>query len=201
VAHDARWLLGSPPGARRKFHDARLQSPGLCHHALAQIQLLYQIERDADADAGGGGDRKLDAVARQTLRETHARPIIDALVAWCEQQQRQALPKSGLGEALTYTLNQIASLRRYLDDGQLAIDNNQCERSMRPIAIGRKNWLFTGSPAGGKAAAAMFSLISSAKRHHVEPLAYLTDLFTRLPATPISQLTQFLPDHWQPRPI
>ena len=148
MAHDARWLLGSPPGARRKFHDARLQSPGLCHHALAQIQLLYQIERDADADADAdaGGDRKLDAATRQTLRETHARPIIDALVAWCEQQQRQALPKSGLGEALTYTLNQIASLRHYLDDGQLAIDNNQCERSMRPIAIGRKNWLFTGSP-------------------------------------------------------
>jgi len=178
--------------ARRKFHDARLQSPGLCHHALAQIQSLYQIERDAD-------ERNLDAVARQTLRENHARPIIDALVAWCETQQRQALPKSGLGEALTYTLNQITSLRRYLDDGQLAIDNNQCERSIRPIAIGRRNWLFTGSPAGGKAAAAMFSLISSAKRHDVEPLAYLTDLFTRLPATPLSQLTQFLPDHWQPR--
>lgn len=178
--------------ARRKFHDARLQSPGLCHHALAQIQSLYQIERDAD-------ERKLDAVARQTLRENCARPIIDALVAWCETQQRQALPKSGLGEALAYTLNQITSLRRYLDDGQLAIDNNQCERSIRPIAIGRRNWLFTGSPAGGKAAAAMFSLISSAKRHHIEPLAYLTDLFTRLPATPLSQLTQFLPDHWQPR--
>jgi len=187
--------------ARRKFHDARLQSPGLCHHALAQIQLLYQIERDADAGGDAGGDRKLDAATRQTLRETHARPIIDALVTWCETQQRQALPKSGLGEALTYTLNQITSLRHYLDDGQLAIDNNQCERSMRPIAIGRKNWLFTGSPAGGKAAAAMFSLISSAKRHHVEPLAYLTDLFTRLPATPISQLTQFLPDVWQARPI
>jgi transposase len=181
--------------ARRKFHDARLQSPGLCHHALAQIQSLYQIERDADA----GGDRKLDAATRQTLRENHARPIIDALVAWCETQQRQALPKSGLGEALTYTLNQITSLRRYLGDGQLAIDNNQCERSIRPIAIGRKNWLFTGSPAGGKAAAAMFSLISSAKRHDVEPLAYLPDLFTRLPATPLSQLSQFLPYHWQPR--
>jgi hypothetical protein len=183
--------------ARRKFHDARLQSPGLCHHALAQIQSLYQIERDADPRPRGDG--KHDAAARQTLRENCARPIIDALVAWCETQQRQALPKSGLGEALTYTLNQITSLRRYLDDGQLAIDNNQCERSIRPIAIGRKNWLFTGSPAGGKAAAAMFSLISSAKRHDVEPLAYLTDLFTRLPATPLSQLTQFLPDHWQPR--
>jgi len=70
---------------------------------------------------------------------------------------------------------------------------NTCERSMRTIAIGRKNWLFTGIPSGGKTTAAMFSLISSAKRHHVEPLAYLTNLITRLPATPISQLTQFLP--------
>lgn len=180
--------------ARRKFHDARLQSPGLCHHALAQIQSLYQIERDAD-------DRKLDPTARQALRASHARPIIDELLIWCETQQRQALPKSGLGEALTYTLNQITSLRCYLDDGQLAIDNNACERSLRGIAIGRRNWLFVGSPAGGRAAAALFSLISSAKRHHVEPLAYLTDLFTRLPAATISQLPLFLPDAWQPRQI
>ena len=192
--HSGGWRMthvGCWAHARRKFHDARLQSPGGCHHALAQSQALYQIEREAD-------DQKLDAAARQTLRENDSRPVIDALLTWCQQQQRQTLPKSGLGEALTYTLNQAASLRRYLGDGRLAIDNNACERSLRGIAIGRKNWLFTGSPAGGQAAAAMFSLISSAKRHHLEPLAYLTDLFTRLPATPVSQLPQFIPDAWQP---
>jgi len=94
-------------------------------------------------------------------------------------------------------LNQSEALQRYLDDGQLAIDNNRCEASLRGIAIGRGNWMFTGSDAGGRAAAAMFSLISSARRHNVEPLSYLTDVFTRLPATPISQLDPFLPDHWQ----
>ncbi len=195
--HPGGWRLthvGCWAHARRKFHDARLQSPGGCHHALAQIQALYQIERDAD-------DRRLDATARQALRREHSLPIVAALLTWCETQQRQALPKSGLGEALTYTLNQAASLHRYLGDGRLAIDNNACERSLRGIAIGRKNWLFTGSPAGGKAAAAIFSLISSAKRHHVEPLAYLTDLFTRLPATPVSQLPQLLPDAWRLRHV
>ena len=119
-------------------------------------------------------------------------------MTWAQDQQRDALPKSGLGEALTYLLNQASSLKRYLDDGRFAIDNNRCEASLRGIAIGRRNWMFTGSRAGGQAAAAMFSLISSAKRHEVEPLAYLTDVFTRLPATPVSRIDKFLPDLWQP---
>ena len=181
--------IGCWAHVRRKFYDARTTFVAPCHHALAQIKQLYAIEREAEA---------LEPDPRQVMRDEKSRPIVEALLTWAEDEQRDALPKSGLGEALTYLLNQATALTRYLDDGRLAIDNNACERSLRGIAIGRRNWMFTGSRAGGQAAAAMFSLISSAKRHEVEPLAYLTDVFTRLPATPLSQIDQFLPDLWQP---
>jgi hypothetical protein len=175
---------------RRKFYDVRDQFPAPCHHALGQIRQLYEIERQAK-------NAEMDASERQALRDEQSRPIVESLLSWCDQQQQQALPKSGLGEALQYATNQAEALRHFLDDGRLALDNNRCERSLRGIAIGRKNWLFTGSDAGGRAAATMFSLIASAQRHGLEPLAYLTDLFRRLPATPTCQLDQFLPDRWQ----
>jgi len=183
MTHVACWAH-----VRRKFYDIRTQFPGPCHHALGQIQLLYQVEREA---------RDLSADERQARRRTRSRPIVEALLAWCKAQHADALPKSGLGEAIHYVLNQADALKRYLDDGRLSIDNNACERRLRGIAIGRKNWLFTGSEAGGQAAATMFSLISSAKRNDIDPLTYLTDLFTRLPATSTSDLAQFLPDRWQ----
>lgn len=182
--------VGCLAHVRRKYYDVRMRFPAACHHVLGQIRLLYDVERVA---------KELQADERQALRDQKSRPILADLLNWCGQEQRQALPKSGLGEAISYTLNQSKALQRYLDDGRLAIDNNRCEASLRGIAIGRRNWMFTGSDAGGRAAAAMFSLISSARRNDVEPLNYLTDVFTRLPATPISQLGQFLPDHWQPR--
>jgi hypothetical protein len=188
---DRPWQMthvGCMAHVRRKFYDARTTFVAPCHHALARIKQLYAIEREA---------KELEPAQRQAMRDERSRPILESLLTWAEEQQKHALPKSGLGEALTYLLNQATSLKRYLDDGRLAIDNNRCERSLRGIAIGRKNWMFTGSQAGGRAAAAMFSLISSAKRHEVEPLAYLTDVFTRLPATPINQIAQFLPDAWQ----
>ncbi len=175
--------------ARRKFYDVRAQFPGPCHHALGRIKRLYEIEHQA---------AEVSFEARRALREAESRPVVDALLAWGEAEQSRALPRSGLGEALGYLRNQADSLKRYLDDGRLAIDNNACERSLRGIAIGRKNWLFTGSLAGGRAAATLFSLIASARRNAVEPLNYLTDLIRRLPATPISQVDQFLPHLWKP---
>ena len=191
---DQPWRMthvGCMAHVRRKYYDVRAQFPGPCHHALGQFKLLYEVEREA---------KELDAQKRQALRHEKSRPILESLLDWCEDQQKQGpgmLPKSGLGEAIGYTLNQADSLKHYLNDGQLAIDNNRCERSLRGIAIGRKNWLFTGSEPGGRAAATMFSLISSALRHDLEPWRYLTDVFRRLPSTPVSQLDQFLPDQWQ----
>jgi len=173
--------------ARRKFHDARLSAPGPACHALGLIRQLYAIEatiKDASHEQ------------RCEVRQGEAKPIVDAFFDWCTQEQPRTLPRSAMGEALTYALNQQASLRRYLDAGHRPIDNNATERTLRGLAIGRKNWLFTGSEAGGHAAARLFSLIGSARLHGVEPLAYLHDLIRRLPATPISQLNHFLPDRW-----
>lgn len=171
--------------ARRKFHDARLNAPGPACHALGLIRQLYAIEatiKDVSHDH------------RVQVRQDQAKPKVDAFFDWCVEEQPRTLPRSGMGEALSYALNQQASLRRYLDAGHRPIDNNATERSLRGLAIGRKNWLFTGSPAGGHAAAALFSLIGSAQLHRVEPSAYLHDLIRRLPATPIRQIAQFLPD-------
>jgi hypothetical protein len=173
--------------ARRKFHDARLNAPGPTCEALAMIRQLYAIEakiKDASDDD------------RRAARRAEAGPIVDAFFNWCAEQQAAVLPRSAIGEALTYALNQQASLRRYLDAGHRPIDNNATERTLRGLAIGRKNWLFTGSEAGGHAAARLFSLIGSARLHGVEPLAYLHALIRRLPAAPIPQLDHFLPDRW-----
>lgn len=176
--------------ARRKFYDVRDQFPGPCHHVLGQIRQLYAVEREAT-------DQQLDAPQRQALRNQKSRPIVESLLNWAEEQQAQVLPKSGLGEAITYMLNQAEALNRYLDDGRLEIDNSACERSLRGIAVGRSNWIFTGSQAGGEAAAAMFSLIASAQRNNLNVYRYLSDVFRRLPSTPTSELHQFLPDRWQ----
>jgi hypothetical protein len=174
--------------ARRKFHDARLSAPGQACDALSMIGELYEVESAA---------RELPAAQRRELRQSEAAPKVDEFFEWCRAGQRTALPKSAIGTAFGYALNIEKPLRRYLDDGELQIDNNACERSLRGIAIGRKNWLFTGSPAGGAAAARLFTVIASARLHGLEPLAYVKDLITRLPATPTSQLEAFLPDLWQ----
>ena len=107
------------------------------------------------------------------------------------------LPKSLIGKAATYTRNQWSALNRYIEDGDLSFDNNFAERAMRPIAIGRKNWLFVGSEQAGHRAAVLTSLIASCKNNLVEPWAYLKDIFNRLATKPSTdQLTQLPPDIW-----
>ena len=132
---------------------------------------------------------------RQAARREHARPLLDQFRSWLDSQT--FLPKSPLGQAATYTLNQWDALCRYLDDGELTIDNNRAERAMRPLAIGRKNWLFVGSPLAGERAAILFTLVASCKDNLVEPWAYLRDVFTRLPqGLSDEQLLELLPDRW-----
>ena len=130
------------------------------------------------------------------MRQAEARPLLDRFWSWCDECRRESLPKSALGLAIQYALNLRPALERHIEDGALDIDNNACDRSLRGIAIGRRNWLFTGSEAGGTAAAAMFTLIGIANLNGVDPYAYLRDIFTRLPTTPLNQLDQFLPDRW-----
>ena len=108
------------------------------------------------------------------------------------------LPRSPMGLAIAYALNQWDALCVYTTDGDLAIDNNAAENALRRAALGRKNWLFCGSDNGGRTAAVLFSLIATCQRHQVNAFDYLRDVLTRIAATPVSQLDQLLPDHWKP---
>lgn len=183
--------IGCWAHARRKFYDSRKDAPGESRWVRDKISRMYRVE------ARG----KAWNLSEQQWRELRARwekPIVDELFGWCEKNSNQVLPKSKLSAAIEYVRNRGEALRRYLYDGNLEIDNNTCERTIRAIALGRKNWLFTGSEAGGRTAAVFFSLIGSCHLHGVDPLAYLTDVITRLPQTPEDQLEQFLPDRWSP---
>lgn len=178
--------------ARRKFHDARVSDPVHAHQALLKIGALYKLEREAR-------EEDLRGEALLALRHGQARPLLEELHAWLVQTRQAVLPKSPVGQAADYALNHWAALCRYTDDPFLAIDNNAAERAVRAIALGRKNWLFLGSDRGGHAAAVHFSLIASAQRHGLDPLAYLRDLLTYLPTWPNSRIHELLPDQWKAR--
>jgi transposase len=131
------------------------------------------------------------------LRQAQSVPVLDRFEAWMADRI-DVLPKSPLGKAIGYAQNNWTALRRYTEDGRFAIDNNAAERAIRPVAVGRKNWLFAGSERGGRAAATFFTLLESARRNGLNPYDYLRDVFTRLPAHPINRLDEFLPDQWKP---
>ena len=173
---------------RRKFHDARKTDVNRAHQMLAWIQHLYAIEREV---------KVLDATTRRAMRLEKSKPILDQIKGWLDAQHPNVLPKSPIGQAFQYALNQWTALNRYLDDGDLSIDNNVAERNLRGIAIGRKNWMTLGSDRGGRAAAILYTLIQSAKRHDLDPFVYLRDLFLRVPTHPNKDIHLLLPDQWK----
>jgi hypothetical protein len=175
--------------ARRKFFDLHVVNKSqIAEYALGLIGQLYDIEREAKA---------LDTNNRKELRQQRARPIADALFEWMRLQRIKITDSSATARALDYTLKRWPALTRYLDDGQLPIDNNWIENQIRPIAIGRSNWLFAGSLRAGKRAAAVMSLIQSAKMNGHDPYAYIKDVLTRLPTQKDSQIEELLPHRWQ----
>jgi transposase len=176
--------------ARRKFHDARGSDAARSHQALAYYAQLYELERRAK-------ENNFDDDARLRLRQELAVPTLEKFHAWLQQQRAEVLPKSPMGEALGYALNNWAALCRYTEAGFLAIDNNAAEREMKRIAIGRKNYLFVGSEKGGRTAAVLYSFTSTCHRLGVEPWAYLQDVLKRLPSAAPQQFAELLPDRWQ----
>jgi transposase len=174
--------------ARRKFYEARTSDDLRAHVALGYYRSLYELERQAQG---------YDDAIRLRIRQDLAVPILEQFHAWLEQEHVQVLPKSPMGEAIGYALNQWTALRRYTEASCLAIDNNVAEREMKKIAIGRKNWLFVGSEQGGRTAAVLFSFTSTCQRLGIEPWAYLQDVLSRLPTTPSAALAELLPDRWQ----
>lgn len=194
--------------ARRKFYDARTTDAAVSAQALAYIRLLYDVEDRAraafDSQPGEGeGVRSLAAI-RLPLRQEQSVPRLRQFRGWLESQRAErggaVLPKSPMGQAITYVVNQWDALGVYTTDGELAIDNNATENALRRIAVGRKNWLFCGSDAGGRTAAVLFSLIATCQRHRVNPFNYLRDVLTRIAAHPMKRLAQLLPQHWQALP-
>lgn len=175
---------------RRKFFELHAANKSLiASQALTHIGQLYAIERHA-AD--------LSATQRHTIRQAQAQPVLDAWHAWLIHTRGKVPDSSGSAKAIDYALKRWAALMRYLDDGTYPIDNNPIENAIRPIALGRKNWLFAGTEAAGRRAAAIMSLIESAKLNGHDPFAYLKDVLTRLPTHPYRRLDELLPFNWTP---
>ena len=174
--------------ARRKFYEARSSDSLGAHRALAYYGQLYELERQA---------KDFTDSQRLQMRQDLSLPILNQFHEWLEAQLPQVLPKSPMREAIGYALNNWTALVRYTEAGFLTIDNNVAEREMKRIAIGRKNWLFVGSPQGGQTAAVLLSFASTCQRLGVEPWAYLQDVLTRLPTLPAGQLDELLPDRWK----
>jgi len=174
--------------ARRKFYDARSSSPAEASLITQIILRLYDVEDRA---------RSMDDDARRALRQRESVPILERLREELNRLSLKLLPKSALAQAVGYALNQWDALCRYTEDGRLTIDNNASERRVRDQAIGRKNWMFLGSVEAGPRAAVLCTIIAGAKRHRLEPWAYLNDIILKLSVdTSPELLTSLLPDRW-----
>jgi transposase len=183
--------LGCWAHARRKFHElhAANQSP-IAREALERIGQLYEIERRG---------REMGCLERQALRRREARPVLDALFEWLWQTRQKTAEGSGTAKAIDYSLKRWAALARYADSGEAPIDNNPVENAIRPIAIGKKNWLFAGSERAGKRAAAIQTLFGTARLNGLDPYTWLRDTLEKLPAWPYSRIDELLPLRCRPR--
>ena len=172
--------------ARRKFFDVHAaESSPLALEALKRIRALYALEEEI---RGKSPDERL------AVRKARSAPLLKALHEWLHATLRaERSKKSPLAAAIRYTLSLWAALTRYCDNGLIEIDNNAAERELRAVALGRKNWLFAGSDAGGERAAAFYSLINTAKLNGLDPEAYLREVFTRIADHPINRIEELLP--------
>jgi len=178
--------------ARRKFTDVHPMAPDIAAEALRLIGQLFDLERQAR-------EHKLEDQAHLALRQKHSVPILGQLHEKLRYWKNTVLPKHPICIAITYCLNQWESLNVFTGDPAVRIDNNLAEQEMKRMALGRKNFLFVGSPRGGRTAAILASITSTCRRHGINPELYLTQLLANLPATPITQVNQWLPDVWKSR--
>jgi transposase len=182
--------VGCLAHARRKFFDLHISNKSqIAHSALEQIARIYDIEREV---------KELLPDERQRIRQKRSKPLLDALHQWMILNRQKITDGSATAKALDYSLRRWGALTRFVDNGQLPIDNNPIENQIRPIAIGRNNWLFAGSLRAGKRGAAIMSLIQSARLNGHDPYAYLKDVLTRLPTQRNSMIGELLPHRWTP---
>ncbi len=179
--------------ARRKLYEAHeLNGSAIAGHAVTLIAKLYVIEREikelGDADVG----------TRLRIRQQRSRPIADELHEWLASQRQKLAASDATAKAIDYSLGRWRALTRFLEDGEVPIDNNAVENSIRPLALGRRNWQFVGARTAGERTANIMSLIESAKLNSHDPWAYLKDVLERLPTLRNSDLATLLPHNWRP---
>ena len=170
---------------RRHFYDLeQAHASPTAREALQRIGALYGIEEQI---RGKPPDQ------RRAVRQAQSKPLLESLRQWFEATLSKLSRKSETTVAIRYALSRWDALLRYIEDGRIEIDNNAAERSLRGVALGRKNYLFAGSDAGGERAAAIYSLVGSAKLNHLDPEAYLREVLTRIADHPINRIEELLP--------
>jgi transposase len=176
--------------ARRKFFEARDLDPDFTGKVLTLIGRLYDIERDAV-------EQKLSSQQRHDMRKGKSGPLLDEIKVFLEHPQKVLLPKNKIGEAVAYTLNHWEQLVRFLEDGRLPIDNNLVENTIRPVALGRKNWLFAGSYEGAKRLAIIYSLVATCKLNDINPYEYFHDILPKVATYPSNKIADLTPANWK----
>ena len=178
--------------ARRKFFDlARLNKAPIALEAVRRTDALFAIEREINGKPPS---------ERRRVRQERSRARVEALEAWLREQYAKLSPASQVAKAIAYSLNRWDGLARFLDDGRLCMTNNAAERALRGIAVGRHNWTFAGSDNGGRRAAAIYTLIETAKLNDIDPQAWLADMLARLHDHPARRIAELLPWNWKRQP-
>jgi len=183
-------LLACMAHARRKFKEALDVDSKRAGFVLEKMQSLYEIERLSR-------ERQVDCETLKRFRQLYAKPILQELEQWLKTNLNQVVPKSAIGKAISYTHNLWPRLKRYIDDSLYEIDNNLIENAIRPLAIGRKNYLFAGSHEAAQKAAMMYSFFASCKTNEVDPLKWLTDVINRISDCKVTELANMLPNNWK----
>jgi transposase len=181
-------LAGCYAHVTRKFREVT-DAPGSAKLFCADIKRLYAIKQEAD-------EAKLSPEARRKLRKKKSRSVLASLLARARRLRGSFNESGGMAKALGYFLKQRKPLRRFLEDGRIPLDNNSCERSIRPIAIGRRNWLFAGSPRGRRSAAVVYSLLESCKIEGIDPIRCIEDVLVRVATHPANRIEDLLPSRW-----
>jgi hypothetical protein len=169
------------------FEDAWKFDPIAAEFPMGVVKSLFDIERLAAT---------LSQAERLDLRQRLAKPKTLLLKDWLDERRRLEPPKTKLGEAITYTLNRWQALLAYLEHPFVEISNNGSERSIKPLVLSRRNWLFAGSQEGGRTAATIMTIVETCKRLRINPFEYMKDVLTRFPSAKTSQIDDFLPDRW-----
>lgn len=178
---------------RRHFEQAIKENKEMAEHALKEIQLLYRIEHDCD-------ERELTAGQRKQERQEKSKPIMQALKLWMETEGIKYSPSSLIGKAITYAYTRWDNMMRYLEDGRIRIDNNLAENAIRPVTLGRKNYLFCGNHEAAVSMSVVCSLLATCKAHEVNPREYLNDMIAKMPymqKASYDELLQLLPHKWK----